>query len=1183
MVPGVVDNDPQAYLPGDRRRALAEGRELPEHATGAALFADISGFTALGDALAAQVGPKRGAEELNDLVNSVFEPLLTTLDRYGGDVIYFSGDAVTAWIEGDDGRLAVACALDMQQVMGRIRDDGRSRLALKVAVAVGPARRFVVGDPDIQLIDVLAGPITDRLAVAEHAAGSGEVVVGPDVVESIGPLLRFGARPGVVTGMGERVAPPAPRPAPPGLPDDVVRPWVLPRVYERITASGAGLYAELRPGAPLFMRFDGIDYEHDPGAGACLDSLVRTTQRIVGDHGGAVVQLTIGDKGAYLYAAFGALVAHGDDAPRACSCALELRAAAAGLGLSGVAIGITAGGLFTGTYGHPDRRAFCCFGDAVNLAARLMTAAPAGGILASGAVRRGADGFSWGEPVSITAKGKALPVSASALLGHDESARAHHATELSPLLGRDADLAALRAQGAQAIAGRGRTVLLTGGAGVGKTRLLREAASWLAEQGVQVWWGSARTFGVRPAYGAWRELVRQAWSVPADASRDAVVERLSDVLTAVDTALLERLPLLGHVVGVDLPDTPLTATFDAKLRKTSLESLMAGVIEATSARAPLALVLDAAETMDELSWDMVEVLRRSIARLPVLLVVARRPEEPGRAADHGTEIELADLGGDDARRLVAHRLAAGGMPAPADGLIDRLTALAGGNPNHLEELADHVLEGGADDELPTNLHSLHLARFDRLAEKPRTTLKVASVVGARFTTAAVAGTYPDLGAENEVARHAATLADAALVVPEADDFSFRNAMVQQAAYETLTFAMRGSMHDRVLSWLERSATGTVDSSLDVLAFHAVRGTDAAKRLDYLVRAGGAAQARYANEAAVDYYRAGLALAEGSQRVDLHRRLGKVLELTGRWPDADDAYRQAIALCVESGDDAGRARAETDLAEVLRKQSRYDEAGRLLDSSYDTFVRAGDTDGRASVLHLRGTIASQQAQYDAARASYHQSLQLRRELDDQPKIGALLSNLAVVAEQLEDYAAARQLNEQALAVREEVGDPWAIAVSRNNLGMVALLQDDHARANEHIAEAIRLSEKVGDRWLAAVGHHNNAIALRGLARYDEAGAEFGVALREYVDHDDRWSIALLVEDLVPFATATGQPDGARRLMAVADALRAELEVPRPPSVTSALESALASVPELTVGPGPDLRTDEVAALITALIS
>src|SRR5215831_14626268 len=181
----------QAHIPGDRRRALATGIPIPDRVRGAALFADISGFTPLTEALVNELGPQRGAEELTANLNRVFHALIADLERFGGHVIYFSGDAITCWIDGDDGTRATACVLTMQKTMAELGEvvtpaGSRVRLAMKAAVAVGDARRFLVGDPQIQLIDVLAGRLIDALASAERIAAKGEVVLDQSALESLG-------------------------------------------------------------------------------------------------------------------------------------------------------------------------------------------------------------------------------------------------------------------------------------------------------------------------------------------------------------------------------------------------------------------------------------------------------------------------------------------------------------------------------------------------------------------------------------------------------------------------------------------------------------------------------------------------------------------------------------------------------------------------------------------------------------------------------------------------------------------------------------------------------------------------------------------------------------------------------------------------------------------------------------
>ena len=181
----------------------------------------------------------------------------------------------------------------------------------------------------------------------------------------------------------------APAPEPEPLADELVRPWLLPAVYERLRSGRGEFLADLRPAYPVFLRFGGIDYDDDDEAIAKLDDFVRRAQQIMAGFGGNVLQLTLGDKGAYLYGVFGSPVAHEDDAARAAAAALELRDLERTTEATGIQIGVTHGRLRSGTYGHAMRRTFVCLGDAVNLSARLMSAAPVGHIYVE---RRGSRG-----------------------------------------------------------------------------------------------------------------------------------------------------------------------------------------------------------------------------------------------------------------------------------------------------------------------------------------------------------------------------------------------------------------------------------------------------------------------------------------------------------------------------------------------------------------------------------------------------------------------------------------------------------------------------------------------------------------------------------------------------------------------------------------------------------------------
>ena len=183
---------PSVYIPMDRRLALAEGRTLSDRTQGTALFADISGFTPLTEALARELGPRRGSEEITRHLNVVYDAIIAELHRYGGSVIGFSGDAITCWFDGDDGRKATTAGLAMQTAIKPfakiVLPSGRTMgLTMKVAVTAGPARRFVVGDPNYWVVDVLAGMTLDTLASVEKHAVGGEVVLDEATCAGLGP------------------------------------------------------------------------------------------------------------------------------------------------------------------------------------------------------------------------------------------------------------------------------------------------------------------------------------------------------------------------------------------------------------------------------------------------------------------------------------------------------------------------------------------------------------------------------------------------------------------------------------------------------------------------------------------------------------------------------------------------------------------------------------------------------------------------------------------------------------------------------------------------------------------------------------------------------------------------------------------------------------------------------------
>ncbi len=453
-------------------------------------------------------------------INSAYDALIGEVDRFGGSVISFAGDAITCWFDAgleEPSRRAVMCAQGMQSVMLRFPD-----LSVKVSVSSGPVRRFVVGDPAILLIDTLAGAPVARLAMAEHLARAGEILLDEPTVAA----LRLSALESRTSETGERffVLDPAimvrePRAihssaatsvADTQVDSSLLKSWVLPMVYN-IQSTGHGLLlTELRPTVALFVRFIGIDYNNDEGAREKLNTVISQVQRIVGRYEGVVLEFTIGDKGSYLFASFGAAHVHEDDARRAVRAALEIKQKLDGfLFLNSVQFGLSSGTMRVGAYGSLTRRSFGAMGDDVNLAARLMMAAAPGEILMSQRVRKSvAEEFMVEARLPLAMKGKAEPVPVYAVLGFQRhrAIRLQEPSYVLPMIGRRRELALLEQKLGSVLEGQGQVIGITAEAGMGKSRLVAEGIRLASRRRMAAYGGTCRSEGINSPYLVWQDI-----------------------------------------------------------------------------------------------------------------------------------------------------------------------------------------------------------------------------------------------------------------------------------------------------------------------------------------------------------------------------------------------------------------------------------------------------------------------------------------------------------------------------------------------------------------------------------------------------------------------------------------------------------------------------------------------------
>jgi adenylate cyclase len=1187
---------PIAYLPMDRRHALANGQTMPDRAHGAALFADISGFTPLTEALVRELGPQRGAEELTRYLNLVYDAVIDELHRYGGSVIAFAGDAITCWLEGDNGLRAIAAALAMQTAMaafGSIQTPagGTVALAMKAAVATGPVRRFLVGDPAIRVLDALAGETLVRLAGAEHLAQKGEVVVDGASLPALAAALQLGEQRqdeqsgqtvAVVTGLRQPVAPaPWPPLSPTALPEEMVRRWLLAPVYERLRRGLGNFLAELRPTVALFVRFAGIDYDQDEAAGDKLDAYIRWVQGIAAQYEGTLIDFNIGDKGSYLYINFGAPLTHEDNADRAAAAALALRKLPPALEAIGqVQIGISQGRMRAGAYGGAAHRTYGVLGDEVNMAARLMMAAQPGQILVSQEARRSiSNRFVLEALPPIRVKGKSEPAVIFALVDGGQRAGLHLVAPAYrlPMVGRQQELALAAQKLAQVIQGQGQILGITGEAGLGKSRLVAEILALAEERGFACYGGDCESYGVNSSYLVWQPIWRAIFGLDSGWSAARQRKALQAKLHAIQPAFVSRLPLLDVVLNLELPDNDLTRSLDARLRKELLHALLVDCLRAEAQQRPLLIVLEACQWLDPLSQELLDTLGKAIVDLPVLLVLAFRPAERERSQlpqvrglPHYTALDLRPLTDQEAATLVQWKLAqvVGAEPEIPASLIQRLTTQAEGNPFYLEELISYLHSRGVDFadeaalarvELPDSLQRLVLSLVDQFSESQKITIKVASVIGRVFRAAWLHGVYPELGDPPRIQADLEALDQQEIVTLESLEpelvYLFRQVITQGVTYESLPFSLKTALHEQIGRFIEQHYPESLEQYLDLLAYHYDHSANQEKQRHYLLKAGEAAQDNYANSVAIDYFKRLLPLVDGEEKAEVLLKLAKVLDTVGEYDEEDLRLHEALTLAESLGNRPLQIQGQIALGELRRKQSRYDEAATCFTWAQAAAEQVGDQAGVAKALVCAGTLALYQGDYPSAQSFYSRSLAIRRQLADQPNISNVLNNMAITAANQGDFSTARTLFEESLAIRRQLRDKWGITNSLNNLGELALLQEDYREARTYLEEAVAGLRELGDKWSLGNALVTLGNAVRSEQDHQNAYALYQESLQIYRDLGDRRMLAYLLENIGALLALQGDAARALHMVGAAATLREALGTPLSPAEQGQLESAL----------------------------
>jgi len=1150
------------------------GKEQRLHVV--AVFVDTSGFTAISESLS-RAG-KSGAEELTQILNSYFEPMIHQAETYGGIVVKFAGDAISIIFpyplknRSRVVRQALQCALNIQAQMERSgslsTSVGDFTMTMKIGLAIGRVLCTSVGDPNNHLEYVVAGEVLDRCAEAEHQALKGEIVAHRELLQYAGNVQVSKQR-GEYAWVKALSRKAAINPLTP-LPDEIsdlarsqFERYLHPVLVERLRENQAAFINEHRKVTVVFAMFSGFDYDHDATVSFKLQEYLLAVMQIVDRYGGYFSRADMGDKGSKYIILFGTPVGHEDDDERALRCALELIK----LPHCPTHIGINTGFVFCGGVGSAHRQEYAAIGDTVNLAARLMQAAQAGQILTSETTRNFVSNkFFWQdlEPILVKGKSDLVPIAQLMSMREKQNIGLHEPAYELPMVGREQELALISNKIEHAIRGAGQIIGITAEAGMGKSRLNAEIISMAVNHGFEIYGGECQSYGTQMNYLVWRDVWRGFFAINPEESSSDLQAHVEAQLADIDPNLVQRTSLLGVLLGLDFQENELTRSFDTKLRKASLEALLRDCLKWRASRKPLLLVLEDCHWIDPLSRELLEFLARNSARLRMVLIVLYRPPERGQQSmlnlthlPHFTELTLTEFSDQEAAKLIELKFTEhyGSHNPATTQLVELIQTKAQGNPFYIDEMINFLHDRSIDPQdanafsiidLPDSLYSLIISRIDQLTEDKKITLKVASVIGRAFRASWLWQIYPQLGAPDQVKQLLLELSQMGLTPLDKPDpileFLFKHIITQEVAYESIAIATRAVLHEQIGQFLEDNYANDLSPFIDLLAFHYGQSKNLEKQSIYFRQAGDLAKSAYSNQIAIEYYQRLLPLLKPDDQARVLCDLGEVWQLVGKWTEAEVFYKQALALAEQEGELHTHARSQLLLGHLMWYRAVYAEALEWLEKARHGFEVIEDQHGLSQAIGRMGLVFRMQSEYDRAIEHFNLQIKLTTENQDKEGLAEAIGHLGNVYSDRREYPLALDCYERELTLANELGNRRESLYAIGNIGNVYEAQGNYAHAMVNLGQVLDLAFEIGDNFSAAIAALNLGEAYRVKGSYGQAIQSYLYCLNIALQLDDRVAISCALANMAQAHLAQHQFDQAKELFAKAIPLTRSLEIP-----------------------------------------
>jgi class 3 adenylate cyclase/predicted ATPase len=632
---------------------------------------------------------------------------------------------------------------------------------------------------------------------------------------------------------------------------------------------------------------------------------------------------------------FGYPAAHEDDAQRALRTGLEILAGLRSLNARlqpaikarlphpiQVRIGIHTGLVVIGEIGSSEKREILALGETPNLAARLQGIAQPDTLVVSAATQQLVVGlFACQELGPQALKGITTPIVVYQVLGESGAQSRFEVairTGLTPLVGREAELRLLRQRWDQAKADEGQVVLLSGEPGIGKSRLVQELKEQLAREGTTRLEFRCSPYHQNSAFYPVIEHLQRRLQFSREDTPEERTVKLEQALMRSRLDLQEAVPLLASLLSLPALRYTLPALSPQRQKQKTQEALVAWVLEEAE-RQPVYCPWEDVHWADPSTLELLNLLIDQAPTARLYLLLAFRPEftPPWGKRSHISQLTLSRLGRSQVTQMIEK--VAGGKALPAE-VIQQIVVKTDGVPLFVEELTKTVVEQHVGETgwsplplaIPATLQDSLMARLDRL-NTAKEIAQLGATLGREFSYELLQTVSPlD---EATLQKGLSQLVEAELVyqrgVPPQARYTFKHALIQDAAYQSLLKSKRQQLHQQIAQVLEERFPETKETQPELLAHHYTEAGLIEQAIPYWQKAGQRATERSAYAEATGHFTKGLELLKtlpdtserAQQELTLQIALGVPLMATKGYaaPEVEKAYSRARELCQQVGE------------------------------------------------------------------------------------------------------------------------------------------------------------------------------------------------------------------------------------------------------------------------------------------